>query len=280
MNEFNRIRFMEEAFRSDNLKKEQILEMISTLSPIPVISVRYLSGWKVLRSRLNNGIELFQNTKDLSYPPCNAATLSRLSQDGQPMFYCSGFSISTDKTNCRPRIVNVLETCPEFIKGNDDGYRDFTVGVWQVINDLKLITFPMDFSFDGHLFEEMKEIQSSFRQAKLASNESVKVAKYLGKLISSKGNSCLYEITSTVARHLLFNNPSAKNIDGILYPSVQSSGEGVNICIKPEVADKSLVLMGARKHRLYKCGKDSQIVDLLDADVDMDGKLIWGPIKR
>lgn len=274
------VNYINEALNSGQFVESIFLEKAFSLEPVPLFPVTYLKGRKVLRSRPND-FGVFDNLRDISYPPSHAAKLNRLSKEGQSMFYCSGFSTSSERTNCIPRIVNVLEICQELINSDVDGSVDFTVGVWLVRKNLKLLAFPINIKNFEKMFKEMKQMQAYYDKAiNTYSKEAVRFARYIGELISSKQFSCLYEITASYAKYLLYDRTGADDIDGILYPSVQSGGEGVNICLKPEAVDNSLKLLGARKERLIKQGNKSQIIDLRDADVGKDGKLIWKQLYR
>jgi len=242
-----------------------------------LIPIVYLRDRKILRSRTNENEEFFASAKDLTYPPVCNAKLNRLSADGEPMFYGSLFSRSFAANNCYPRVVNILETCDSFRHMDEDGSIMVTVGNWAANRDLKLLAFPL--ASYSRSFAESEDIRDQYNKIKgKYSKESRDFAKYIGYLLSQERRSCLYEITSAVAHYVLYDDTRTNSLDGILYPSVQTAGEGLNVCLKPEVADEALDLLGARKQELLKRGKYVSVIDVADAIVGEDGNFVWRPV--
>lgn len=258
--------------------KENILKSIPSGS-IPLVQVHYCCGRKILRSRINEKNETFERVMDLTYPPAQYAKLNRLSADGEPMFYGSLFSRSSAANNCYPRIVNILEICDPFRRMDVDGSIMTTVGNWVTNRDLRLLAFPL--ASYSRSFAESRDIRAQYDKIKgYYTKESRNFAKYIGCLLSRERRPCLYEITSVVAHYVLYDDPNTNSFDGVLYPSVKTAGEGLNVCLKPNVADEALTFLGARKQELVKHGEKVTIVDVADAKADNDGNLVWKPVIR
>ena len=111
------LREIKDMLKRNDFNEHKFIEIVSSIELLPILPMRYLKGNKVLRCRPND-VDYFSSVNDLTYPPEQFAKLNRLSKKGQPMFYCSGFSTSSSKSNCYPRVINVLETCESFRKGS------------------------------------------------------------------------------------------------------------------------------------------------------------------
>ena len=266
-----------DCLKNERCCKEDILKSIPS-GPLPLIPIAYFRDRKILRSRINDNDVNFSHLTDLTYPPAQNAKLNRLSVEGESMFYGSLFSMSSAANNCLPRIVNILEICDSFRHKEDDSIM-MTVSNWATNRDLALLAFPLA-SYPRSV-AEYDDIRSQYNKIKgNYTKESRDFAKYIGYLLSQEQRPGLYEITSAVAHYVLYDNPRTNYFDGILYPSVQTAGEGLNVCLKPKVADEALDFLGARMQKLVKHGKDVTVVDVADAKVYNGGNLVWGSVVK
>ena len=101
MNEFYAAENFDAAAYKEYLKQIKIeKKVLSYLVP---------EGNKILRTRPNDGGELFDNISKLSYPPKDKARTDRASLEGKPMFYGSIFT-HQNGTIILPRIISLMET--------------------------------------------------------------------------------------------------------------------------------------------------------------------------
>ena len=87
------------------------------------------------------------------------------------------------------------------------------------------------------------------------SEDSIEFFSFIGDLMAKPNESCLYEITATSIDFILEHF----DFDGVLYPSVQAEGQGMNICIKPDVVDSKISFAGAATEVIVRNGDNSQI---------------------
>lgn len=59
--------------------------------------------------------------------------------------------------------------------------------------------------------------------------------------MATPGSSCIYEVTATCVDYII----RRLGFEGVVYPSVPSEGEGLNICLTPKVVDKKVMFESA-----------------------------------
>lgn len=69
------------------------------------------------------------------------------------------------------------------------------------------------------------------------SKNSIEFFSFIGDLMATTASSCIYEVTATCVDYII----RSFDFEGVVYPSVPSEGEGLNICITPEVVNIKVV---------------------------------------
>lgn len=148
--------------------------------------------------------------------------------------------------------------------------------MWQARRTLTLIAFP----FSQDLSKPCKEIQNfnkcwDTKYSKAFSYSSIEFAEFIGKEISKKHYSCLYEVTAHLINSFLYKSKESSVIDGIAYPSVWCDGQGMNICLKREVVDECIDFVRARVERIEKIKGEAKMLPIANSLLIPNEKLEW-----
>lgn len=220
------------------------------------------TGSKILRVRAHSkDNQEFKHIHELSYPPNDRVGLMRANLKGEPMFYGSVFSIIDDRIDS-PRMTCLFETTSIVTDDTFVGKRAFTYSVWVTDRPLNLFIIP---TFEENTHEEFawffslwKSLITEFGLTEEQVNELRKLSEKFSFTSESEDEkySC-YRYTATFTKQLLYANPE---IDGIMYPSVKLKDikMGINIAIKPEVADSALNFKSCSICHLFKRSKKQQ----------------------
>ena len=256
-----------------------IYEILSHYQDHPaIIQCRILSGSKIIRSSTNDAKEFHESVSRLSYPPENYARTDRASLKGKPMFYGTVFTTAAQKNNAYPRIFSAMETTDLLRDFQIKGQLFTTQSLWLPDRDLQLFAFPFSKKYK-RACDEVK-MQRNIWENKLSHywpKEYVDFSEYMGDLIAEENHSCLYEITARTIDYILNDSTAASELDGVMYPSIWSEGEGMNICLKKEVVDECVHFQEASVQYINKVEGESTIVGVAESYLLPNGKLKWIP---
>jgi hypothetical protein len=256
-------------------------EILSCYQDHPaIIHYKLPVGSKIIRSSLNSENQFHETVSRLSYPPQMCARTDRASIEGKPMFYGSIFT-SAYKKNAYPRIFSALETTDILRDYQRKGKAFTTQSLWLPSRDLHLFSFPFSKSYTRacdevkfqwkiwkeQLFERWPNVYSEF-------------SEFLGDLIAQENHSCLYEITASTIQFILNESTAAPNLDGVIYPSVWSAGEGMNICLKTKTVDECVHFQRAALQCIDKNVGESMILTVAESYLLPDGTLKWIPTEE
>ena len=238
---------------------------------VAVIPVMLLAEQKVLRTRPNKD-DFFGYVHELSYPPAEFARTDRASLEGKPMFYASAFTKDAEITKALPRIVSALETIQLLKDIGASGVKVMTQSVWMVNEPIHAFAFPFSDKYK-RACNEIEMLNKGWNETLRMnySNESIEFFTYIGDLMAQPQSSCLYDITATCVDYILSNF----NFEGVIYPSVPVEGEGMNICIKPEVVDSKISFSGAATEIILRSGMQSRIESLGHANMISENAFEW-----
>lgn len=240
---------------------------------IALIPLLLLKGQKIIRSRINDSNDLFYEISDLSYPPSHCVTRTdRASLKGAPMFYASVFTKDAEKTGALPRIISALETLNILKEVHTYQQCFFTQSIWLAKEDIHLFAFPVSEKYkrecgELNLFRKGWETYCKDNY----SVDSIEFFSYIGDLMATPGFSCIYEVTATCVDHIIRNF----DIEGIVYPSVPSEGEGLNICLKPETVDSKISFEGAITEFVIRKDMESTIEIIAHAQMTSPTTFCW-----
>lgn len=268
------IEIVEKMIVSNQFESDVFLSIIRSFGDdIALIPLLLLKEEKIIRSRENDQKDLFYKVSDLSYPPSNCVTRTdRASLKGHPMFYASAFTKDGEKTGALPRIISAIETLNILKEVHKYKQCFFTQSIWRVNEDIRLFAFPISEKYKRACSE-----LSSYREGwenyckDNYSNKSIEFFSFIGDLMATPGSSCIYEVTATCIDYIIHNF----NFEGIMYPSVPSEGEGLNVCLTPKVVDKKIHFEGAVTETVIKKDMESTIESFANAQMISPTSLRW-----
>lgn len=241
---------------SNTFQRGVLLDILESYGEdIALIPIKLFVHQKILRTRKNED-DVFGYIHELSYPPKEHARTDRASIEGKPMFYASIFTKEVEKTHAYPRIISALETIPLLRDKGTNGLTLITQSVWMIDEEVHVYSFPLSSQYK-RACSEINMLNSDWE--KVLKNEytedSIEFFSFIGDLMAKPNESCLYEITATCIDFILEHY----DFDGILYPSVQAEGQGINICIKTDVVESKISFAGAATEVIVRNGGNSQI---------------------
>lgn len=266
------IEVIKQMLENDSFDKRNVQRIMASFkNDVAVIPLRFLDGQKVLRTRKNEE-DVFGYVHELSYPPIEFARTDRASLKGKPMFYASIFTKDFERTNALPRCVSALETSTLLKTKGAFGSETITQSVWEINSPLHLFAFP----FSNKYKRSCEDIGIIRTEAETMlrdnfSEESIDFFTFLGDLMAEPNFSCLYDVTATCVDFIL----EKFNYDGILYPSVPIEGQGLNICIKPNVTDERVRFLGAALETIVRRGDKSEIKVLAKSSMLNKASFLW-----
>lgn len=210
---------------------------------LPIIRMFFPAGTSFLRQRINENDKMFTQISELSYPPADKTThYGRANIPYNPMFYCCTFRKGSNKMPA-PRLVALLETS-DFAKDVESiGIERATCSKWISLKDLSLISLPFSEAYKRPC-DDIKLINKSWQEYSVKNNintESLELLEYMSNEIAKHfDNSQDYFKVAHFVHYLMRIHPKTMEADGMIYPSVPAEGEGFNVVLKPEVADRYL----------------------------------------
>lgn len=241
---------------SNTFQRGVLLDILESYGEdIALIPIKLFVHQKILRTRKNED-GFFGYIHELSYPPKEYARTDRASIEGKPMFYASIFTKEVEKSHAYPRIISALETIPLLRAKGTSGQTLITQSVWMIDEEIHVYSFPLSSQYK-RACSEINMLNSDCKKVlkNEYSEDSIEFFSFIGDLMARPNESCLYEITATCIDFILEHY----NFDGVLYPSVQAEGQGMNICIKPDVVDSKISFAGAATEVIVRNGDNSQI---------------------
>lgn len=193
---------------------------------IPVVLT---SEAHIVRMRKNEK-DIFYEVSDVTYPPAEKSRNDRANLQGEPMFY----GVLIDSPTDIPDIMSsILESSPRIFNLDNFGEGIITESTWEISEEIYLFALPIKEGFNSHplsriIFENWNEKKQQFPQ------EEVDLIEYMGELMSRKGDETTYKVTAHFVKQILSTHPDLK---GVVYPSVQSQGEGICVAINPNFVD-------------------------------------------
>lgn len=253
---------------------DEITKILNSIGPMALMTTDYRPP-KVIERAVNNTEEEpeFNTVSRISYKPAKFNTeYQRASSPSNTMFYGAVLSEKmSDEEIKNARIIGACEVA-ELIRNKElkNGESDITYGKWIVRDKISLATIfdpTLDYKIDyvnevkenylGNLNSAPKDIkEKSLRYLKFLASEFSKPVK--------KGENHEYLI-SAILTEILVNT----GFDGVLYPSVQTSGMGLCVAIHPRLMDK-LSLFRAIQCKIIKTNGDIRITNEKVCEIELD----------
>lgn len=238
--------------KNDN--REQIKNLIHQLDSFGSMLYYLYPGTSIHRARPNFNNEIFRVPKDLSYKPQELnKKFQRASSPNRTAFYgCLSSTKSSHDQAFFARVTGSVESISWIRDPQTIGYQKVTFGQWIVKERIELMAI-LHSNFWGNSsahFENM--ILDLERQLDLNSSIKSKTIDVLtffaNEFSKDKINSHEDYMLSAFFAEVIMDSGA----DGILYPSVRTLGEGLNVAIHPDVADTKLELQLIAECSIYK----------------------------
>lgn len=266
---------------SINLSRIEIQKELSSVEGMSLHFCILRKGTHVYRARPNLGKELFLHKRDISYisepSKVEEIKIGRANVEKQPIFYGS---ISSNEVK-EGRVPAIFETaCLSDIDFNTDYY--MTIGQWELLEDIEL--FEIIFHDEaiaknsyvreafGNQVDNLRGLDKSRKEYAITLQKFL-CSQFGRKTNCKENNSDKYKISASYAQ-VVYN----LNVNGIVYPSVQTNFEGLNVALLPSVVKTSLKLKRVALQYIARTGvMNFNIVNVKMTDqVDDKGNIDWG----
>ena len=203
---------------------------------VPWLVIDLPAQYTIFRGRLMQGDDvLYMHRKEMSYPPAEYAPMGRVSYENHPMFYAS--IIAHDEHDVQLPWVTIAAELDIFAK--DEARKDVTYSIWENHRELRLAALPFSSQYQRGLVAEIAKIQKEWEDKVMPhmTHEEIELATFFSDLLVLPRSQKIYQFTAGFFEFFLHQSEEGKPLDGIIYLSTPSRGKGLNICLKPEVAD-------------------------------------------
>lgn len=224
---------------------------------IALIPLLLLEHQKIVRSRINDKKDLFYEVSDLSYPPSHCVIRTdRASLKGHPMFYASVFTSEAEKTGALPRIVSAMETLNILKEVHTNQQCIFTQSLWQVKENVHVFAFPVSEKYK-RACSELGMFRDGWENfcKDYYTKDSIEFFSFIGDLMATPGSPSIYQVTATCVDYII----RKFDFEGIVYPSVPTEGEGLNVCLTPKVVDEKICFEDAIAEMVFRTDMESEI---------------------
>lgn len=250
---------------------DQVNDLIRDLGKYIVLTNTINAGTVIARARVNCNFEIFSKKSDLSYKPADFnKSYLRASTPYKTMFYGAIVPPGLEKSELNnPMIVGSCEVS-KLLRDDKipDGEQIITFGKWRVTKDFQVASivhhdkFTEQNSFIKKLNQEYKQFLVDYPTH---AEKSLAICNFFADQFakSETPNDFDYLLSAIYAERMT----DGEKLAGVLYPSVRTEGQGLNVAISPFYADTHLQLEGVVQCSLYK--KNNFVVSDNDADVNL-----------
>lgn len=241
---------------------KEIRTLLGEIGRFSTLELYFHRGREVMRARVNENEEIrYRKKSDLSYKPQQFnITYQRASTPNRTMFYASCLSENPNDNEIQSmRIPCILESIPEMRDNNSSFFKKISLGIWEVIDDLKLFPIILNESYYKETFF-LKDLVDYYKRSnvlfdQILSEKSEKIQLFLANEFAKENIKNNYDyMISAIFTELMTEN----KYDGIFYPSVRTGGKGFNIAITPKATEK-LRLIVAGECSVYKHKMETRV---------------------
>lgn len=232
----------------ENLIKECIFNL-----PIPTaVSTHEF----LVRCRINSNGEVYSKISQISYNPNSLLIgIQRCNYPNQQLFYGSLFN-NTSKASTL--LTAVLETAFEWIKKENINQIYTTASRWEIKKPINLITM----AFSEKAIEKSALMKNAYENYELILDENKDIIKrspdeckeilfYLTSFFENADNKeNSYKVSAAITNYIF---KLAPNQSGISYPSANTESAGMNVALRKELVDDSILECSyVRMYKLIK----------------------------
>jgi len=266
------VQIITKMLQSKDVDISLLMSCLKRENPIVVIPLIIKKGSSIIRVRPNIGNERFYETKELTYAPAKKCNIGRANLKRQSMFY----GVLPSQTP--PRIIALKETIDNLFNPEIGSEIYVTFSKWTLKYDVRVFAFPFSKHYQ-YFTNDAENIKLYWRcfKSKLYRNQA-QFSKYIGELMSVKGNESLYSITANTIQYIINNDKLMYK--GVVYPSQKMSGLGNNIALTKKTVDNCCRLNAAVTSVIIESNGEPVIKDLETAEWDRNGKITWNPMNK
>lgn len=228
----------------------EIISTIHDFDDIKIIRLTISPGAIITRVRKGWG---YNCRKELSYPPIECCkTCQRANLPNHTMFY--GTISDSETPTIDNRAIAITECSTLTRKGvTSKSIEKFTVSTWYLTSTIHIVAIVDDMSFTNVTNNKMLDLaREKYEEHKMQPNFE-EYARFVANEFSKPVDADYDYLISAAISDLYMHYDC---IDGIAYPSVRIGGQvGMNIALKPNVADVSLMLAKTAELTYYKNGE-------------------------
>lgn len=230
----------------------EIKNLINGFNCLKVVRLRLSPNTLITRIRRGRG---YSRREELSYPPVTVCQkCQRASLPMQTMFYGT-LSDSVSATVDNRAIA--LSECSSLTRQGiaSKGIESFTVSNWSVVKPITVAAIVDDIVFENIKGNKLLELAKDKFKEFNTSDEYNSYARFVANEFSKP---VVYDYDYLISAAISDAYVHQVNFDGIVYPSVRIGGQaGMDIALKPNVVDESLMLMRAAEMTFCKNGDKS-----------------------
>lgn len=256
---------------------EDIVQLINSVTVgIPIMTVIIPKGKRLVRSRLNEDINRFNEIGELSFVPHDKnKKYARASTPNNTMFYAST-SAPNQNIKLYETEITFYETVAFLNNSESSGYAKITYGNWFPKEDLTLlaiIPYTKEYEKKNFIGEMKKHYNVNLRET--SDEYLTKASKDFLELMSSEFSKNVKEdyeyMISAIFTEIVMQNNS---FDGVFYPSIKSDNTCYNIALAPKIVDK-LSLIFVVECSIFKNKEKFEFCEDAYTFVSENGNFSW-----
>lgn len=234
---------------NDDCQTEKIRDLLTQLR-IPVVRATAQQGYTVTRARRGRG---YRSINDMKYKPASLCTeYQRASLPYKTVFY--GILSDDERHLENSRAIGVSECSLLSNRGKESIGREYIANSqWMITEDIDVVCIVSASSYSNVRNNKLLEnIKQDFLKHFSENEEALFVSDYIEKEFSKRvldGHCNEYKV-SAILTDLLLNT---HKFEAVAYPSVKLGGQvGLNLAIRPDIADTKLRLINIADQCYYK----------------------------
>jgi hypothetical protein len=232
-----------------NILKNQII-------PVPLATSKPFKLIRYRKHDSSNKDKFFINSEELTYRKdiVDIKNFGRANEPGQGFFYCN------DNNNQNTGIAEIFSV----FRGNETCVEEvLTISAWNLKETLNLaVILPTEKNKgkNAELDKMVVDVKKFYKQ--FENNPEFIDVKILNEFLANQFaldielHNSNYKITSAFSNYIKEKFP----VDGIIYSSIKSEHQGINVVLWPEVVDQKLEFAAARKST-FKLTKEKTFVE-------------------
>lgn len=237
-------------------------KLISSFGKFGFIELNLHATNEFIRARPLGEHESIKTIFDLSYKPKHLnSTYQRASTPNNSMFYAGLVQpeFTPDGFLAMGRMIGMMESVTLMRDKTSSGIQKIGFGKWTNTRDLHLaaIVYSEQFSKKNPKTEFLYD---AFHKQIHEAGELYKKSLWVTEFLANEfAKDVIHHHFDYMISAIFTEIAIEKGFDGVIYPSVRTTGQGLNVAIHPDFVDKFMELRSAGECTIYK-QKDHTII--------------------